>query len=249
MSLDEVDPALLEELAVANRILFTQGVLDGWGHVSIRHPKRPDRFLMSRALAPGLVTGADILEYGLDAEPVEGKGQRTYLERFIHAELYRARANVHAVVHSHSPSVIPFGISTVKLQPCFHMAGFLAQGVPVFEIRDTAGDETNLMITDGQLGAALAKTLGSRPVALMRGHGNIVVGRFLEEVVARAIYTEVNARLQAVALTLGGGPLRYLSHGEGAAMEEVVKGQGGTTWSYGRAYEIWKRQALGAPLA
>src|SRR5881397_1979579 len=165
------DPKLVEDLVAANRILVDQGVLDGYGHVSARHDRDPNRYLMSRSLAPELVTGADILEYDLDSTPVEPRGRSLYLERFIHGEIYRARPDVKAIVHHHSPSVIPFGVSPVPLRPLYHMSAFLGGGVPVFDIKAAAGQATDMLVRTPALGHALAQTLGDRPVALMRGHG------------------------------------------------------------------------------
>src|SRR5262245_10968313 len=171
-----VDPELLEDLVAASLILADQGVLDGFGHASIRHPNDPNRYLLSRNMAPALVTAADILAYDLDSNPVDPRGRRSFLERFIHGEVYKARPDVHAVIHSHSPSVVPFGISAHGLKPVYHMSGFLAAGVPNWDIREAAGGASNMLVTSGALGSSLATTLGSSPVALMRGHGNVVVG-------------------------------------------------------------------------
>jgi ribulose-5-phosphate 4-epimerase/fuculose-1-phosphate aldolase len=231
-----VDAGLIEDLVAASRILAAEGVLDGYGHVSMRHPAGPERYLMSRSLAPALVTADDIMELDLESNPVDGRGRTMFRERFIHGMIYRARPDVMAVVHSHSPAVIPFGITTVTLRPTFHMAGFLYQEPPVFEIRDVAG-WTNMLITSNELGAALADTLGDNSVALMRGHGNVVVGPTLPITVFRAIYTEVNARLQTTAITLG-GPVNYLSPEEGDIITNKEPGD------VGRAWDLWKRKAM-----
>jgi len=169
----------------------------------VRHPARPDHFLISEAKAPGRVTADDIMEFDLDGNAVDRRGRPIYQERFIHSEIYRARADVNAVVHSHSPTVIPFSVTQVPLRPVHNTASFLAVGVPVFEMRKVAG-MTNNLVTDGARAKALAETLGDRPVALLRGHGNVVVAPNLRRAVARAIYTEVNARMQLHAVTLGG---------------------------------------------
>ena len=166
-----VDPKLLEDLVAANRILADQGVVDGYGHVSVRHPADPQRYLMSRSIAPELVTVADIMEYDLDSTAVDARGRPSYLERFIHGEIYRVRPDVLAIVHNHSPSVIPFGVSTAPLRPLYHMSAFLGGGVPVFDIRKASAQPTDMLVRDAALGRALAQTLGARPVALMRGHG------------------------------------------------------------------------------
>jgi ribulose-5-phosphate 4-epimerase/fuculose-1-phosphate aldolase len=232
-----VDPKLIEDLVAANRILVDQGVVDGYGHVSVRHEKAADRYLMSRSIAPELVTAADIMEYDLDSVPVDPKGRAVYLERFIHGEIYRVRPDVRAIVHNHSPSVIPFGVTGVPLRPLYHMSAFLWPGVPVFEIRDAGGPGTDMLVRSAALGQALARTLGAGPVALMRGHGAVVVGSNLPEVVFRSVYTEVNARLQAQAMSLG-GPVNYLD------TEEAKKAQASIAGTIPRPWELWKRKAL-----
>jgi HCOMODA/2-hydroxy-3-carboxy-muconic semialdehyde decarboxylase len=232
------DPGLLDDLVAANRILVDQGVLDGYGHVSARHQADPQRYLMSRSIAPELVTTADLMEYDLDSVPVDARGRTTYLERFIHGEIYRARPDVKAVVHNHSPSVIPFGVSTVPLRPLYHMSAFLGGGVPVYDIRAARGGASDMLVRDAALGRALARTLGSRPVALMRGHGAVVVASSLPLVVFRSVYTEMNARLQAQAMALG-GPVTYLDDEEARRAEASV----GST--VGRPWELWRRKALG----
>jgi len=229
------DPKLIEDLVAANRILADQGVLDGYGHVSVRHDRSPDRYLMSRSLAPELVTAADILEYDLDSNPVDARGRTTYLERFVHGEIYRARPDVKAVVHHHSPSVIPFGVTAVPLRPIYHMSAFLGEGVPVFEIRK-AGGQTDLLIRNGPLGRALAQTLGAKSTALLRGHGAVVVGPTIVHAVARSVYMETNARLQAQAIALG--QVTYLDP------EEARKAEASVSETYGRPWELWKNKAL-----
>jgi len=232
------DPQLLEDLVAANHILVDQGVLDGYGHVSARHDRDPSRFLMSRSLAPELVTAADVLEYGLDSEPVAAAGRTSYLERFIHGEIYRARPDVRAIVHSHSPSVIPFGATGAPLRPLYHMSAFLSGGVPVWDIGRAAGGATDMLVRTPALGHALAQALGARPVVLMRGHAAVVVGTSLPQVVFRSVYTEVNARLQVQAIALGGGNVTYLSP------EEAAKAEGSIASTLGRPWELWKRKAL-----
>jgi ribulose-5-phosphate 4-epimerase/fuculose-1-phosphate aldolase len=229
------DPALVEDLVAANRILVDQGVLDGYGHVSARHPASAERYLMARSIAPELVTAGDIMEYDLDGVPVDPRGRGSYLERFIHGAIYRARPDVRAVVHNHSPSVIPFGVTGAPLRPLYHMSAFLAGGVPVFDIRQASGGMTDMLVRDAVLGGALARTLGSAPVALMRGHGAVVVGLSLPVAVFRSVYTEVNARLQAQAMALG-GPVTYLDP------EEARRAEASITGTIGRPWELWKRK-------
>ena len=234
------DPVLVEDLVAANRILYNEGVVDGFGYVSVRHDKSPERFLLARSMAPGLVTAADILEHGLDGEPVDPQGRTPYLERFIHSEIYRLRPEVQAIVHSHSPAVIPFGVvAGASLRPIYHMSSFLGANVPVFEIREAGGPATDMLIRNAPLGAALAKNLGQAAVALLRGHGNVVVGGSIREVVFRAIYTEVNARLQTDAMRLGAGEIVFLNPEEARMATENNRGQ------HNRPWELWKAQALG----
>jgi ribulose-5-phosphate 4-epimerase/fuculose-1-phosphate aldolase len=234
------DPVLIEDLVAANRILYDQGVVDGFGHVSVRHDKRPDHFLLARSMAPGLVEAGDIMEFDRDGEAVDPRGRTPYLERFIHSEIYKTRPEIQAIVHSHSPSVIPFGVVAVGLQPIYHMSSFLGAGVPVFEIRDAGGPATDMLVRSPALGAALAKILGNCAVALLRGHGNVVVGGSIREVVFRAVYTECNARLATEALRLGEGRVTFLNDAEAKAATETNRAQ------IGRAWELWKARALRA---
>lgn len=233
------DPALVDDLVAANRILYREGVVDGFGHVSVRHDKSAERFLLARSMAPGLVTAADILEHDPDGEPIDPQGRTPYLERFIHSEIYRARPEVQAIVHSHSPAVIPFGVMAgASLRPIYHMSSFLGSGVPVFEIRDAGGPATDMLIRTAPLGAAFAKSLGQAAVGLLRGHGNVVVGSSIREVVFRAVYTEVNARLQTDAMRLGAGEIVFLNAEEARAAMETNRGQ------HGRPWELWKARAM-----
>ena len=228
----------LADLVAANRILARHGIVDGYGHVSLRAPHRPDRYLLSRAIAPETVTADDIVEFDLDSRPTR-QTDALYLERFIHGEIYRARPEVRAVVHNHAPSLIPFGVAATPLRPVYHMAAFVGQGIPIFEIRDTAGEATDLFIRSPALGRALATSLGDKPAALMRGHGATVVADSLALVVARSVYLELNARLQLQALTLAGpdGQVRYLSPDEAAAAST-------TLGDYRRSWQLWRTTAL-----
>jgi ribulose-5-phosphate 4-epimerase/fuculose-1-phosphate aldolase len=232
------DPALLEDLVAANHILYAEGVVDGFGHVSARHDKNPDRFLLARSMAPGLVTKADIMEFDLDGNAVDPQGRAVYLERFIHSAIYRTHPEVKAIVHSHSPAVIPFGATAVTLKPIFHMSSFLGAGVPVFEIREAGGNATDMLVRNPALGAALADKLGRASVILMRGHGDVVVGGNVKEAVFRAIYTEINARLEADALRLGNGQVTFLNDGEAAASAAT------NAALVGRAWDLWKQKAM-----
>src|SRR5271169_1017736 len=231
--LTAADRMLVDKLVLANRILYRQGIVDGFGHVSVRHNQSSSHFLLARNMAPGLVRRDDILAFDLDGVAVDARGQRVYLERFIHAEIYRARGDVHAVVHSHSPGVIPLGVTRQPLRPIFHMCGFLGEGAALFEIGDVAGD-TDLLISNGPLGVALATALGARSAVLMRGHGSTVVGSSLEQAVYRAVYAEINARLQLQAMQVG--EVTFLN-GEEAAKAAVMNES-----QLPRAWELWTRE-------
>lgn len=234
MAKTAIDARQAAALAVANRILYNEGVVDGFGHVSVRDARRPDRFLLARSMAPGLVTPRDIMQFDLDGAAIDPRGRAVYLERFIHGSIYKARPDVMAVVHSHSPSIIPFGVTAQKLRPVYHMGAFLADDVPVFDIRDVSGD-TNMLVANVAQGDALARTLGQSLVALMRGHGSVAVGQTLQHAVYRAVYAEINARLQSEALKLGA--VKYLTPGEARLARELQDK------ALGRAYELWARKA------
>lgn len=225
---------LLLDLVAANRILTTHGVLDAYGHVSVRSDSKPDHFFMARSIAPQLVTVGDILEHGPDSEPI-GDERKPYLERFIHGEMYRQRPDVMAIVHSHADSVIPFGITKNALRPVYHMASFLWSGAPVYEIRDSA-PENDLLIRDTRLGKDLAKCIGSCACVLMRGHGMTVVGSSIPEVVFRSVYTQANAKLQTLATQLG-GPIEFLTDEEGRRATETNRS------TIQRPWEVWKSRA------
>lgn len=229
----DVDVNLLDELVLANRILYRQAVVDAFGHVSQRHPRQPGRFLMSRSLAPARVTRADITLLDERGEPIEGQPGIAYLERFIHSAIYALRPDVNAIVHSHSPSIVPFSaVQGAGLKPIFHMCGFLGGGAPVFEIRDTAGPASDLLVRNGDLGHALACCLGGASVVLMRGHGSTTVGASIRQAVYRAVYAEVNARLQMAALQLG--TPQYLTPEEAGAASQSNDRQIDRTW------ELWR---------
>lgn len=227
---------LLEDLALANKILVNEGVLDGFGHISVRHPHNPGRFLISRSMAPALVEVEDILEVDLEGHVHDAQGRKTYVERFIHGSIYKARPDVMSVIHSHSPAVIPFGVTGARLRPICHMSGFLGAVTPVYEIRYSAGVSTDLLISSQALGESLAKVLGASNVALMRGHGSVTVGSSIKQAVFRGIYTESNARLQSEASRLG--EINYLTDEEAQATSDM------NDRHLDRPWEMWKRNAL-----
>jgi ribulose-5-phosphate 4-epimerase/fuculose-1-phosphate aldolase len=228
--------ALIEDLIAASRVLAKEGVLDAYGHISARSDKRPEHFIMSRSRAPALVSAADLMELDADSEPLPGDSRKGFIERYIHGEIYRARPDVTAVVHSHSPSVIPFGVTKTKLRPVYHMGSFLWTGAPVWDIRKVREDN-DVLVRDRPLGNSLATALGTCNCVLMRGHGMTVVGQGVAEAVFRAIYTEMNARLQILAEQLE-GPIQFLSETEGKRSSEVNRG------TLERPWELWKKAAL-----
>jgi len=226
--------SVADDLVVANHILANEGVLDGYGHVSVRSPSNPARYLLARAGAPALVTAADITEYDLDSRPVTNAAAAGYIERFIHGEIYKARPDVMAVVHCHCLDVIPFAATSVPLRPIYHMGYFIGEGVPVFDIRRTAGI-TNMLVGTPELGRALAQTLGGASAALMRGHGAVAVAPSVRLVVAKAYYLNVNARLQLQAMAIGGSRVTYLSADEARS----------ATQTYERSWDFWKSRLPG----
>ena len=224
---------IVADLVAANRILAMEGVLDGMGHVSARKSGDGSRFLLARSMAPELVTADDVLEYGATGEPVDARGRQSYLERFIHSEIYRVRPDVQAIVHCHTLSLIPFAAADVPMRAMYHMAAFVAEGVPVFDIRRAAG-ATDLLVRDAPLGRALAKTLGNRPAVLMRGHGAVVVANSIPNAVGRSVYLDLNARAQLQAVQLG-GRLTYVEPDE-AKLRMMDPNE------YARAWDLWKRK-------
>ena len=230
----------IEDLVLAYRILAAHGVVDAYGHVSVRSERDPYRYLLARAMAPELVTADDICEFDLDSNVIHDPGASLYLERYIHGEIYKSRPDVHAVVHNHSPSVIPFGVTTVPLKPLFNTGAFIGEGIPTYEIRDFQ-ESGDLIIKTPHLGASLAKVLGPKPAALMRGHGSVVVGPSLMLAVVRSVYLELSAKLQMQAMLIAGpgGQVVYLDDKEVAATSGRQSSAG--TWK--RTWDLWCAKA------
>ncbi|HTH96208.1 MAG TPA: class II aldolase/adducin family protein, partial [Stellaceae bacterium] len=230
----------LEELVLSYRVLAAKGVVDAYGHVSMRSADNPGHYFISRSLAPELVTDSDIMELDLDSKPADPADTRPmYLERFIHGEIYKARPDVMAVVHSHSPSVIPFGVTTVPLRPLFNTAAFVGYGIPVFDTRKVQGSG-DVLIKTPSLGEAMAKTLSKHPGVLMRGHGSTVVGPSLGETIIRSIYLELSAKLQAQTMQIA-GPGGEIVYYDDVEVEEVVSRQSSAqTWK--RSWELLLNQ-------
>ena len=228
----------LEDLVAANRILAEHGVIDAYGHVSVRSPRDAKRYFLARSIAPETVQLEDILEYDLDSHAINDQGRESVKERFIHGEIYKTRPDVMAVVHNHSPSIVPFSVAGVPMRALFHMAAFIGEGLPNFEIRKVQKG-TDLLVKTPRLGKALATTLGSKPAALMRGHGSVVVGEGLPRAVGRSIYLEMSAIMQMQALLLSRGKkITYLDAAEVRASMPVQ--------DYKRAWPLWRAKALAA---
>ena len=223
-----------EELAIASRILADLGVFDAAGHVSMRHPGNAGRFLMSRSLAPALVTPPDIMEFTLASEPCDPRGRAPFIERYLHGEIYRKRPDVLGIAHGHSPAVIPFGLTTTAMRATYHNAAFLAAGVPVFDIRATFG-VTDIVVSSAERGAAAAAALADKAVVLLRAHGFIAVGPSIQTAVFRAVFTEISARVQLQAAALG-GPIAALDAEEGRLADAI------NIATVGRSWELWKRR-------
>lgn len=236
----------IDDLVAANRILTQQGIFEGYGHVSVRDPKNPNRYFISRSIAPGLVTAKDVIQCDLESVPVNAKGPAMYSERFIHGEIYKARPDVKAVVHNHAASVIPFGLTGIPLRPVYHMSSFVGAGIPVFDIREASG-ATDMLVSDAAKGRALAVSLGMKPAVLMRGHGAAVVGSSVPQAVGRSVYLSVNASIQLQTMSLGaavggtaGGTVKYLD-----AQEAEKALSAGDTTAYVRDWDLWRKRAMG----
>jgi ribulose-5-phosphate 4-epimerase/fuculose-1-phosphate aldolase len=234
-----LDQSVIDDLVAANRILADQGVLDAFGHISVRDPRDAQHYLMSHWVAPALVTANDISVYDLDSNPVEKSeaSRRLYSERYIHGEIYKVRSDVMAIVHTHSPTVVAFGVSGIPFKPILLNAAFLGEIVPVFEIRNQFGADTNLLIDSPGRGMALTEALGGHSVVLMRGHGDVAVGQNIQVAVWNAYYTEVNARVLQQAMSLG-GHVTYLSPGEIKTLAE------GYARFADRPWQLWKRRVM-----
>jgi HCOMODA/2-hydroxy-3-carboxy-muconic semialdehyde decarboxylase len=226
---------IIEELVTANRILANENIVDSFGHISVRHPARKDRYLLSRARAPERIEAADIMEFTLEGDPVDAHDRRPYLERFIHGAIYEARPDVVSVVHNHSPSTIPFGVTGKKMKPLLHMCASIGHDVPLWDSHDKFGN-TALLVSDMKMGRDLAKRLGKGRTALMRGHGAVVAGFSIRHAVYVSIYLELNAKLQMQAMQMG--KIKYLYKGE---VDAVIARTG--PYGINRAWENWCRRA------
>jgi ribulose-5-phosphate 4-epimerase/fuculose-1-phosphate aldolase len=232
------DEQRIADLVTGNHILFDQGVVDGFGHISARCVKNPAHYWLATTRAPGLIVKDDIMEFDADSLPVDARGRPIHGERFIHGEIYRVRPDAISIVHSHSSAVIPFGVTKAPLRPVIHTAGFLPPVTPVFEIRAVAGEDNHILVNTREFGAGLAKVLGNAPVVLMRGHGDAVVGASVKKAVYRAVYTQLNAQIQAASLQVGQGDVVYLNPMEAGNVDAINEGGG-----VERSWQIWAARA------
>jgi HCOMODA/2-hydroxy-3-carboxy-muconic semialdehyde decarboxylase len=224
--------ALRHELAVANRILANEGIIDAFGHISARNPRDPNRYFIARHRASELVEPSDILEMTLDSKPVVPTSVRLYSEMVIHGEIYKARPDVNSVCHHHAPAVLPFCATGVELVPLFHLGGTLGEKVPFWDSRDEFGD-TNLLVRTPEEGASHARALGPYFMLLLRRHGASLAGKSVRECVFRATYTTRNAEMQLRAMAIG--KLDPLSPGEAEKCGAHNLGERGVE----RAWEYW----------
>ena len=229
--------AAISELVIANHVVAHLRLVDSFGHVTIRNPENPQRFFMSRARAPRLVTKEDILEFDLDSAPVDLRGLRPYSERFIHGCIYKARPDVMAICHNHAHELLPLAVTKTVMRPALHTAAVIGHEVPVWDIRDRFGD-TNMLVTSNEMGVSLAETVGKGKAALMRGHGSVVVGTTVQDAVFTAFYLRLNAEVMIKAMSMG-EPITFLSQGEVDLSGELHSQPA----AQGRAWEDWCGQA------
>jgi ribulose-5-phosphate 4-epimerase/fuculose-1-phosphate aldolase len=231
--------SLIEDLVISYRVLAAQNIIDGYGHISVRSDRDRQRYLIARAIAPELVTEKDIVECDLDSNPVTPFTGALYRERYIHGEIYKIRDDVNAIVHNHSPTIVPFSVTSKPMRPIFHMAAFVGQGIPNFEIRNVQKG-TNMLVETPQLGKALAEALSDKPAALMRGHGSVVVGEKIGVAVGRSVYLEISAKMQMQAAVIAG------SESDVVFMDDDEVQAALAMQDYGRAWNLWRRQGLAA---
>jgi len=227
--------SIIEDLVVASRVCVEHGVIDAYGHVSARNPDNPNTYFISRDLAPEFITENDILEMDMDSNPVNPNSPKSYNERYIHSEIYKARPDVMSIVHNHSHSVVPFSCTTCELRPIFHMSAFIGLGVPNWDIRE-AQMGTDMLVRNSFLGKSLADKLGKHPAALMRGHGSVVVGHKVQVAVGRTIYLDQNAKMQYQAMMMSGNPMEVVYMDDSEVTANV-------SWQeYYRSWDLWKRK-------
>ena len=233
MNLDPRVKAVIEELVIANHILYDQNAVDGYGHISVRNPANPNTFFLARSVAPSTVKVEDIIEFDMNGNALNGDTRTPYGERFIHSGILKNRPDLNSVIHGHAPPVLPYGLTGTPLKPVYHMSSFLGDGAPIFEIRNFAkpNPDTDMFVSNVDLGDALSKTMGLKYFVLMRGHGYAAGGDSIKKVVFRAIYAIQNASIQSEAMKMG--QVKYLTPGEAVISQETIEK------TIGRPWQLW----------
>ena len=232
----EQNPAVklaVEELVIANHILYDQNAVDGYGHISVRNPANPNTFFLARSVAPSVVKVEDIMEFDMDGKTLNGDTRVAYGERFIHSGILKNRPDINSVIHGHASPILSYGLTGVTLKPVYHMSAFLGEGAPIFEIRNFAkpNPDTDMFISNSDLGDALSQTMGLQYFVLMRGHGYAAGADSIKKAVFRTVYAIQNASIQAEAMKMG--QVQYLTPGEAATSKETIEK------TIGRPWQLW----------
>jgi len=223
MAKDPKIKAAVEQLVIANHILYDQGAVDGYGHISVRNPANPNTFFLARSVAPSVVQVEDIMEFDMNGKALNGDTRVAYGERFIHSGILKNRPDINSVIHGHAAPILPYGLTGTTLKPVYHMSSFLGEGAPIFEIRNFAkpNPDTDMFISSVDLGDALSQTMGLQYFVLMRGHGYAAGGDSIKKAVFRAIYAIQNASIQSEAIKMG--QVQYLTPGEAATAQATIE--------------------------
>ncbi len=232
----EQNPAVklaVEELVIANHILYDQNAVDGYGHISVRNPANPNTFFLARSVAPSVVKVEDIIEFDMDGKALNGDTRVAYGERFIHSGILKNRPDINSVIHGHASPILSYGLTGVTLKPVYHMSAFLGEGAPIFEIRNFAkpNPDTDMFISNSDLGDALSQTMGLQYFVLMRGHGYAAGADSIKKAVFRTVYAIQNASIQTEAMKMG--QVQYLTPGEAATSKETIEK------TIGRPWQLW----------
>jgi HCOMODA/2-hydroxy-3-carboxy-muconic semialdehyde decarboxylase len=233
MAQDPKIKTAIEELVIANHILYDQNAVDGYGHISVRNPANPNTFFLARSIAPSSVKVEDIIEFDMSGKALNGDNRTAYGERFIHSGILKNRPDINSVIHGHAPPILPYGLTGTTLKPVYHMSSFLGEGAPIFEIRNFAkpNPDTDMFVSNIELGNALSQTMGLQYFVLMRGHGYAAGGDSIKKAVFRAIYAIQNASIQSEAIKMG--QVQYLTPGEAAISQETIEK------TIGRPWQLW----------
>ena len=226
----------VEELVLANHILYDQNAVDGYGHISVRNPANPNTFFLARSVAPSVVKIDDIMEFDMNGKALNGDTRTAYGERFIHSGILRNRPDINSVIHGHASPILPYGLTGTTLKPVYHMSAFLGEGAPIFEIRNFAkpNPDTDMFVSSSDLGDALSQTMGLQYFVLMRGHGYAAGADSIKKAVFRTVYAIQNASIQSEAMKMG--QVQYLTPGEAANSKETIEK------TIGRPWQLWSER-------